>query len=180
MARLGKVRNKTPRSTASAKKTVPPKTKSIRQYLYTIPRVVFEPSIIEPYYAQSYIRQHAKFLRNNLTPAEKYLARFLNNLNNGVLKGRFVIQHVVSGKWIVDFFFPENRLAIEIDGDYHSDPKQKIKDKIKEKDCRTFDITLIRLSNTEVFGDQKVLTEKLREGWRKALRRKNTIIGTKA
>ena len=141
------------------------------------PRMVGEPWIIEHSYTRSTISRHADRMHKNPTPAEKKLIRILNSLNSGVLKRRFTSQHVVSGKWIVDIFFYENRLAIEIDGSVHYTEKQKMRDRQKEQDCARFDITLLRLTNAEVFGDREQLIEKLRHGWRMALRRKNKIIG---
>jgi hypothetical protein len=51
-------------------------------------------------------------------------------------------------------------------------------DRQKERDCARFDITLLRITNAEIFGDKARLTEKLRHGWRMALDRENKIIGT--
>jgi very-short-patch-repair endonuclease len=71
-------------------------------------------------------------------------------VNGGVLRGRLRSQHVISGKWIVDFFFPEVRLAIEVDGNYHLEKDRALKDREKELDCTRFDITLVRVHNSEV------------------------------
>ena len=87
------------------------------------------------------------------------------------------MQHVISGNWIVDVFIPEVRLAIEIDGSIHLTERQHRLDRLKETDCERFDITLLRVSNSEVFGNQERLVERLREGWRLALRRENQFIG---
>ena len=119
-------------------------------------------------------------MRRNPTAAEQHLSRILNTLNSGILKGRFRTQHVISGQWIVDFFFPEIRLAVEVDGSVHRTKEQKIRDTEKEKDCRRFDITLVRVSNSEVFGNREKLLDKLRSGWRAALKRENFIIGKSA
>lgn len=116
-------------------------------------------------------------MRRRPTPAERRLSWILNSLNRGVLKGRFRKQHVVSGRWIVDFFFPEIRLAIEVDGSFHLSEERRALDREKEQDCARFDITLLRLKNAEVFGDRERLIERLRDGWRTALRRENKIIG---
>jgi very-short-patch-repair endonuclease len=76
-----------------------------------------------------------------------------------------VREHVASGKWIVDFFFPEIRLAIEVDGSTHNSQAQQAKDRQKDADCKRFDITVLRLRNAEIFGNRDRLTEKLR--WRR-------------
>src|SRR5437588_7901400 len=93
-----------------------------------IPRVVFEPSIIEVAHPVSYVRRHAKRMRIRPTAAERELCSILGSLKGGVLKGRFTKQHVVSGRWIVDFFFPEIRLAIEVDGAIHCTAEQRARD----------------------------------------------------
>lgn len=84
----------------------------------------------------------------------------------------------MSGKWIVDFFFPEIRLAIEVDGSVHLRRDQQKRDRRKDSDCAKFDVTVLRLRNREIFGSRERLIRKLRDGWRKALRRHNQIIGT--
>lgn len=142
-----------------------------------IPRVVGEPSIIEPVYANSHISRHAGQMRRRPTPAERQLLAIFNSLNGGVLRGRFHVQHVISGRWIVDFFFFEIRLAIEVDGAVHRTSSQKARDLEKEQDCVRFDISLLRIMNEDVFGDRDRLVDKLRQGWRRALRRENRLVG---
>lgn len=128
-------------------------------------------------FTQSYIRRNAKKLRTAPTPAESRLEEILSSINGGVLKGRFRAQHPVSGRWIVDFFFPENRLAIEVDGSIHTTEAQRKRDRLKDNDCKRFDITLVRIQNSEVYADRDALLHKLRNGWRSALDRNNKIIG---
>lgn len=142
-----------------------------------IPRVVGEPGILEPVYTTSHIRRHEKWMRSHPTPAEQRLGKILGSLNRGVLKGRFATQHVVSGRWIVDFFISAIRLAIEVDGTFHRTEERQLLDAEKERDCVRFDITLLRVTNADVFGDRDKLIRKLRHGWRSALDRENKIIG---
>lgn len=140
-------------------------------------RVVYEPSIGVTTYVRSYISQHARRMRQRPTPAERKLRDILNSLNHGVLQGRFQMQRAISGRWIVDIYFPEVRLAIEVDGSIHRTKDQQLRDAQKAADCAEIDITLLRVTNGEVFGDREHLVEKLRSGWRAALRRQNRIIG---
>lgn len=143
-----------------------------------IPRVIGDRSTFPARPNSSHIRRFARENRRQQTEAEDRLRRVLNALNKGVLKGRFETEHPISGKWIVDVFFPENRLAIEVDGGYHFTSHQMERDRQKDADCQRFDITLLRLTNEEVFGPIDALVAKLRTGWRDANRRENTIIGT--
>ena len=142
-----------------------------------IARVVGEPTFFNETWKRSKILEFAHYRRANPTPAEAELTRILSALNNGVLRGKFIREHVISGRWIVDFFFPEIRLAIEVDGSIHLTRHQLRKDKLKDADCVKFDITILRITNSEVFGRRDRLIEKLRFGWRQALSRQNRLIG---
>ena len=141
-----------------------------------IGHVIGENSFVKYRYTRSHILNNADERRNNPTAAEKKLETILNGLNGGVLKGKFTREHVISGKWIVDFFFHEIRLAVEVDGPVHFTNEQKQKDVMKDSDARRFDITILRLTNLEVFGDSRKVVEKLRSSWREALNRKNKLI----
>ncbi|WP_201860157.1 endonuclease domain-containing protein [Microvirga soli] len=142
-----------------------------------LPGVVGEAGWSTLGYNESTIRRFARTNRRNPTSAERHLHRILNDLNGGVLRGSFKVQHPISGKWIVDFFFPEIRLAIEVDGSVHQLEAQKVRDAEKDRDCERFDITLIRVRNAEIFGEREMLISKLRAAWVKAKRRENRIIG---
>ena len=47
---------------------------------------------------------------------------------------------------------------------------------MKDLDAKRFDITILRLTNLEVFGDSRKVVEKLRSSWREALNRKNKLV----
>jgi len=103
------------------------------------------------------------------TPAEAALERILNQLGDGVLSGAFKREYRV-GNWIVDFYFPAIRLAIEVDGGYHRAQSRWRKDLRKTADLTAQGITVLRLTNAQVFGDRDVLLELLRDAWRRARR----------
>lgn len=140
-------------------------------------RVIGEPTFFSEGWKRSRILDFADHRRTNPTQAEAEFSRILNALNDGVLRRKFVREHIISGKWIVDFFFPEIRLAIEVDGSIHLTGHQLRRDKLKDADCTKFDITILRITNAEVFGCRERLISKLRSGWREALVRKNRLIG---
>src|SRR3989304_1355011 len=128
--------------------------------------------------------------REHPTRAERALAAILNGLNEGALHGRLRREGgcgggggnegaldgrcrregVCGGRWIVDFYFPEVRLGIEVDGGYHRSTTQKGWDLFKEGGLESAGVTLLRLTNEEVFGDRERLLGKLRQAWRTALR----------
>ena len=107
--------------------------------------------------------------RERPTRAERALARFLNEVNGGALEGRFRREWICGRRWIVDFYFPEVRLAIEVDGGYHRSTFQLGWDLFKAAELEAAGVTLLRLTNQEVLGDRERLLRKLRGTWRAAL-----------
>ena len=144
-----------------------------------LPRLVYESLDDDLSYPKSKIRTFADTNRKHPTKAEFELHCFFKTHRGGLLKGRYNRQHPISGKWIVDFFFPEVRLAVEVDGSYHRRTDQQKKDRLKDADCKRFEITILRLSNGEVFGDRARLVQKLRAGWIAAKARENILITPK-
>jgi len=114
------------------------------------------------------IQRLADALRRHGTPAEKQLERILNEVNGGALRGRFQREWAYGGRWIVDFYFREIRLGIEVEGGYHRSLKQQLKDIKRELAIEQAGITIVRVANEEVFGDRDALLSKLREGRRQA------------
>lgn len=108
--------------------------------------------------------------REHPTRAERALAAILSELNEGALEGRFRREWVCGGRWIVDFYFPEVRLAIEVDGGYHRSTVQRSWDLFKESGLRSARVSLLRLTNEEVFGDRARLLARLRHAWWIAMR----------
>ncbi len=103
--------------------------------------------------------------REHPTRAERALAAFLNEVNGHALEGRFERERVCNDRWIVDFYFPEVRLAIEVDGGYHRSTFQLGWDLFKAAELEAAGITVVRLTNQEVLGDRARLLAKLRQAW---------------
>ena len=101
------------------------------------------------------------------TPAEAELERILNTLGGGALAGEFWREYPV-GNWLLDFYFPAIKLAIEVDGGYHRAPLQWRRDLHKTAELEALGITVLRLTNAEVSGERDRLIEKLRAAWRVA------------
>jgi very-short-patch-repair endonuclease len=116
-------------------------------------------------------RQAAADLRRlEPTPAEAQLARILGELGKGALAGEFRREWPV-GDWVVDFWFPSLRLAIEVDGGYHRAQSRWRLDWQKTAWLEAQGITVLRLANAEVFGDRERLVGRLRDAWRVASRK---------
>lgn len=88
-----------------------------------------------------------KFLRNNSTKAEIILWRFLKKKQIDGFK--FRRQHSI-GSFIVDFYCPEKRMAIELDGDVHEVDKQAAYDRIRQRKIESLGIKVLRFTNEDV------------------------------
>ena len=85
-------------------------------------------------------------LRTASTDAERYLWQRLRNMQ--ILNLRFLRQYSV-GNYILDFYCPAIRLAIELDGGQHADNKEA--DKSRTSFLNLQDITVLRFWNNDVF-----------------------------
>jgi very-short-patch-repair endonuclease len=86
--------------------------------------------------------------RANQTKAEAIL---WNELRNKQLFGfKFRRQHGV-GPYIVDFYCPKKRLAIEVDGGSHYTEEGELHDRIREEYISSFNIVTLRFDNDEVY-----------------------------
>jgi len=83
-----------------------------------------------------------------MTEAESLLWKFLNN--SGMCGIKFRRQHPIEG-FIVDFYCPSKRLAIEIDGRIHN--FQKEADKQRQNIIEEHNINFLRFSNNEVLNN---------------------------
>jgi len=91
------------------------------------------------------LKQHRQRLRGNMTPAE---ARLWNALKKRKLGGRkFRRQHSI-GPYIVDFYCPREKLAIELDGAVHNDLLRASYDAKRQDYIEALGITVLRFENT--------------------------------
>jgi very-short-patch-repair endonuclease len=130
------------------------------------PKLKYRPFL--PRKCGSITQRIADSRRSGGTRAEIVLEHILLNVGGGMFRGRFQREWAYGGRWIVDFYFPEVRLGVEVDGGYHNHIAQQHRDKERENALAMSGITIIRLKNDEVFGDRESLLLKLHSGWRKA------------
>jgi very-short-patch-repair endonuclease len=98
----------------------------------------------------TYLKDRRKQLRNNLTPAE---ATLWKALKGSALNGRkFRRQHSVEN-YILDFYCPEEKLAVELDGQVHNDPMQAVYDEERTNRINQLGIKVVRFENKLVFED---------------------------
>src|SRR5215217_6859742 len=85
--------------------------------------------------------------RNNLTSAE---AELWKHLKNSQLGRKFRRQHSV-GKYILDFYCPEEKLAVELDGRGHFTDNGFERDEVRTDYLKSLNIQVLRFENKEVF-----------------------------
>ena len=92
----------------------------------------------------------AKSLRRRRTSAENVLWQ---KLRDRALCGlKFRREHQIDC-WIVDFYCPELRLIVEVDGGIHDDPDQKVYDEQRSAQLSEKGLTILRFTNEEVIRD---------------------------
>jgi len=103
------------------------------------------------------LKDKRKRLRNNPTQAEAF---FWGYLKNSQLEGRKFRRQTSIKNYIVDFYCPEEKLVIELDGDFHFDEKAMKEDEKRTKKIEEEGIKAIRFENQEVLLNlDKVLKE---------------------
>jgi very-short-patch-repair endonuclease len=109
----------------------------------------------------NYLKDNRKALRNHATPTESRLWFFLKQKKlNGY---KFRRQHSF-GNYILDFYCPEIRLAIELDGQHHFTPSGKINDEIRDAFLNDHEIKVLRFENKEVFENVELVLAQILEG----------------
>ena len=94
-------------------------------------------------------QEKRRSLRTNMTYCEKIVWMHLRKRQLGY---RFLRQYSVDS-FVIDFYCPELKLAIELDGNVHEIPEQKKYDKARQKYLEAFGIKFIRIKNEKFLGN---------------------------
>ena len=80
-----------------------------------------------------------------MTPEERHLwYDFLQKLPITVKR-----QHIINN-YIVDFFIPSKKIAIELDGSQHYEPEAKDADRLRDSELMKYGIRVLRYTNFDV------------------------------
>ncbi len=101
-----------------------------------------------------------RFLRKEQTFTEKIVWTYLRRKQ--MLNYKFRRQYSVD-YYVIDFYCPRLKLAVEIDGDVHNQLDQKEYDVKREDHLRKFNITFIRLTNEELLGNPNKAFKRIEE-----------------
>ena len=106
--------------------------------------------------------QHARRLRRDSTDAERVLWNLLRSRQ--MLGAKFRRQHQF-GPYILDFFCPEERLAVEADGGQHWSKERAAVDAERTRHLERHGVRVLRFTNREILLE----TEAVRQAIAQAL-----------
>ena len=102
------------------------------------------------------LKANAQKLRKEMTESEQLLWDRLRRKQ--ILRVQFYRQKPI-GNYIVDFFAPEAKLVIEIDGSQHMSESGVLKDKKRDDYLRGEGLLVLRFHDSEVLIDTEAVTE---------------------
>ena len=103
------------------------------------------------------LKEFARENRKNATLAEDVLWDYLRGNALGV---KFLRQHVI-GDYIVDFVSRHDGLVIEVDGGYHSEPRQQDDDKLREEALENMGYYVLRFTNEEILNNIEYVIDQI-------------------
>ena len=99
------------------------------------------------YKHNQHLVSNAKSLRKNMTKEERHLwYDFLRSY-----PVRFSRQKILR-KYIADFYCPQAKIVIELDGSQHYEPMGLEQDTQRTKYLEQYDITVLRIPNNEIMN----------------------------
>ena len=90
-------------------------------------------------------KEYAQSLRKNMTPEEKHLwYDFFKKLPVAVKRQKTI------KNYIVDFYIPEAKVVVEIDGSQHYEPDYRQKDNERDNELKKMGIMVLRYTNFDI------------------------------
>ncbi|MBU1297905.1 MAG: endonuclease domain-containing protein [Bacteroidetes bacterium] len=109
---------------------------------------------------KSSMKERRRFLRSHMTEAEIKLWSKIRKRQIGETK--FRRQYSV-GSYVLDFYCPEHKLAIEIDGTSHDRKDAREYDNVREDEIKQLGIHFLRFKNEEVLREIENVVTKINE-----------------
>jgi len=110
------------------------------------------------HYNKTELKEKRRQLRRNQTFCEKIMWMYLRNRQLSGVK--FRRQYSVD-QYVIDFYAPALKFAIELDGDIHNLSEQKEYDKKRQEYLEQFGIKFLRITNEELLGNANKTFEKI-------------------
>ena len=112
---------------------------------------------------KSHLKKYRRNLRKNLTPAEPSLWKHLKNRK---LDGRRFRRQFSIGNYILDFYCPAEKPAIELDGQEDFTPWGSMHDDERTKFLNKMGIKVIRFENIEIFENIEFVLRQIRKNFK--------------
>lgn len=105
------------------------------------------------------LKEFARHNRREMTKSETILWQTLRSEFRGI---RFRRQHPI-GDYIADFLCVTEKLVIEVDGGYHSEPQQQQEDQWRTEYLQSKGYRVIRFTNEEIDTNVNDVIYKIKE-----------------
>ncbi|MBI3365086.1 MAG: DUF559 domain-containing protein [Ignavibacteriae bacterium] len=105
-------------------------------------------------------KEKRRELRRNMTKAEVLLWIQLKNKQR---LGQRVLRQYSVGQYVLDFYIPKIKLAIEVDGATHCTDEELAYDKHRQEEIESLGIAFLRFTNLEVYADMNTVIERIKE-----------------
>jgi very-short-patch-repair endonuclease len=103
------------------------------------------------------LKEYRRFLRKKSTSA------LWNILKNKNIEGRKFRRQYSIGNYITDFCCPQEKIIIELDGDFHAEYYQIENDILREEFITKQGFNVIRFENKLVFEDPEYVIETIKK-----------------
>ncbi len=105
-------------------------------------------------------KEKRRKLRRDQTFCEKIMWTYLRDRKT--LGYKFRRQYSVD-HYVIDFYCPELKLAVELDGSIHDEPDQKEYDIYRQTHLEKYEITFCRITNDELMSNANMAFKKIEE-----------------
>ena len=105
------------------------------------------------------LKERRRQLRSGHTPTEAKLWSFLKG--SQLESRKFRRQHSV-GPYILDFYCPEEKLCIELDGESHYTEAGFEHDRVRTEFLNSLNIQVLRFENNKVFENMDTVLEEIK------------------
>ena len=106
------------------------------------------------------LESRRKELRNNSTYAEVF---FWQQIKKGQLEGRKFRRQTSIGSYIVDFYCPEEKIVVELDGEVHFNEEARKYDKERTEYLESIGLRVIRFENQDVLKNTEYVMNTIKK-----------------
>jgi len=106
------------------------------------------------------LKERRRILRKTQTDAE---GRFWAQVRNKQIRGLKFFRQYSVGPYILDFYCPERKLAVELDGGQHNEFENREYDGMRTEFLKSHGINVLRFWNNEVLQNMEGVLSRVEE-----------------